>query len=364
MSNKNIDIFIYKTTIMRGYTMISDEEKNSILQQHSSFYNGYAVGNVPNEPQPLRVSKGASDPNGITVDNKGNVKTYQNYKINESVITEKKKEDKWIQDVDMDEGSFTKYCKGKVTCGCVNKALKGDNEKIRKQAQLYLNMNSDKCKSLQENTLKEFEVGDMDVSDEEAAYAFKSGGPEQFDPSYSDDSYGMDIDSIMNMFGDDISPVEYNDMEDIMNSEMDGKEKFHDEDDSDEFDGYFDNSEEGDPYDYMENGGFMDEEEQCEGCGSKMEEEISEIGTSKLVKGKKYRYKSPSEDDDVDYEGKHDMDNEIPIYHFTKGKKGYILNPKGVEDFINSIDDEEIVESVQKKRMKINEMFSRFSKFN
>ena len=60
---------------MRGYSTISDEERNSILQQHSSFYNGYAVGNVPNEPQPLRVGKGPSDPNGITVDNKGNVKT-------------------------------------------------------------------------------------------------------------------------------------------------------------------------------------------------------------------------------------------------------------------------------------------------
>jgi len=183
---------------MRGYSTISDEERNSILQQHSSFYNGYAVGNVPNEPQPLRVDKGASDPNGITVDNKGNVKTYQNHKINESVISE---------------------------------------------------------------DINEIEADDMDISDEESAYSFKSDGPEQFDSSYSDDSYGLDIDSIMQMFGGDMSPAEYDDMDDMMNSHMDGKEKFHDEDEAYEFD-----SEGGDAAVYYE-------EEQCEGCGSEMMEE-------------------------------------------------------------------------------------------
>jgi len=183
---------------MRGYSTISDEERNSILQQHSSFYNGYAVGNVPNEPQPLRVDKGASDPNGITVDNKGNVKTYQNHKINESVISE---------------------------------------------------------------DINEIEADDMDISDEESAYSFKSDGPEQFDSSYSDDSYGLDIDSIMQMFGGDMSLAEYDDMDDMMNSHMDGKEKFHDEDEAYEFD-----SEGGDAAVYYE-------EEQCEGCGSEMMEE-------------------------------------------------------------------------------------------
>jgi len=183
---------------MRGYSTISDEERNSILQQHSSFYNGYEVGNVPNEPQPLRVDKGASDPNGITVDNKGNVKTYQNHKINESVISE---------------------------------------------------------------DINEIEADDMDISDEESAYSFKSDGPEQFDSSYSDDSYGLDIDSIMQMFGGDMSLAEYDDMDDMMNSHMDGKEKFHDEDEAYEFD-----SEGGDAAVYYE-------EEQCEGCGSEMMEE-------------------------------------------------------------------------------------------
>jgi hypothetical protein len=332
---------------MRGYMTISDEEKNSILQKHSPFYNGYAVGNVPNTPQPLTVGKGASDPNGITVDNKGNVKTYQNHKINESVILEKKKDDKWIQDIKMDDGGFTKYCKGKVTCSCVGKALKGDDEKRRKQAQLYLNMNSDKCKSLQETTIKEIETADMDVSDEEAAYSFNSGGSEQFDYSYSDDSYGMDIDSVMNMFGDNMSPSEYDDMEDMMDSDFDGKERFSDEEESYEFD-----SEGGDENVFYE-------EEQCEGCG-----EMGEIKNIDLVKGKKYKYKTPAHMDDIEYEGEYGSDDSDPMYQFKGEDEGYSLNKKAVEDFIDMYDDEEMVESIKKERQKIIEMFNRFKKFN
>lgn len=61
------------------------------------------------------------------------------------------KDDKWIQDVDMKKGAFTKYCNGKVTCECVKKAL-GKKGHPQKMAQMYLNMNPDKCKSLQEST--------------------------------------------------------------------------------------------------------------------------------------------------------------------------------------------------------------------
>ena len=235
---------------MRGYSTISDEERNSILQQHSSFYNGYAVGNVPNEPQPLRVDKGASDPNGITVDNKGNVKTYQNHKINESVISE---------------------------------------------------------------DINEIEADDMDISDEESAYSFKSDGPEQFDSSYSDDSYGLDIDSIMQMFGDDMSLAEYDDMDDMMNSHMDGKEKFHDEDEAYEFD-----SEGGDAAVYYE-------EEQCEGCGSEMEEgkEVCEQCGGEMMEGECMECGSLYE--------------EI---------------------------DEDLHESFSENRKQIKEMMNRFNKFN
>ena len=79
--------------------------------------------------------------------------------ITEKVISEKKDE-KWIQDVDMKEGAFTDYCGGKVSCSCVAKAKK-EGGKPAKMANLYLNMNEDKCKSLRESTEEIDEMEDF-----------------------------------------------------------------------------------------------------------------------------------------------------------------------------------------------------------
>jgi hypothetical protein len=65
---------------------MSQAEKNNILDQHKSLYDGfvtqYAQG--PNQ-QPLYVQDFANDKNGITVSNKGVVKNYTNVNINEDI---------------------------------------------------------------------------------------------------------------------------------------------------------------------------------------------------------------------------------------------------------------------------------------
>ena len=247
---------------MRGYSTMSDEERNSILQQHSAFYNGYATGNIPSGSQPLLQDEGPSDSQGITVNNRGEVGQYKNHLVNESVVSEEDKD--WIQKVDMDKGSFTEYCGGEVTCDCVEKARK-EGGKPEKQAQLFLNMNSEKCKSLQEE-VKEYAADDMDVSDVESAYDFESGGPEQFDDSTTDisDSYGMDIDSIMQMFGGEMSAAEYDDVDSDMNQDLDGKEKYSGE--MGDYNFNSDGSMDGETYEEV------DEEDVCEGCGETYEE--------------------------------------------------------------------------------------------
>ena len=149
---------------MRNPIQISNEEKESIRNSHSSFYNGYATGNVPSNLQPLRVDNSVNDHNGITVDNKGNVKQYTNHRVNEE------------------------------------------------------------------------QADDMDISDVDSADNFESGGPEQFDSEYSDESYGMDIDSIMNMFGDDMSSDNVDDEECTMNTDLDGKETYDNEESAYTFD--------------------------------------------------------------------------------------------------------------------------------
>lgn len=68
---------------MRGYSIMSDQERQDILKKHQELYNGYAVGNVPTNMTPLTVYDPAGDKGGITVTNKGDVKQYTNNRINE-----------------------------------------------------------------------------------------------------------------------------------------------------------------------------------------------------------------------------------------------------------------------------------------
>ena len=68
---------------MRGYSTMSDEDRQSIIKQHSTVYDGYATGNVSSNMTPLTVYDAVGDKEGITVDNLGNVKTYRNHHVNE-----------------------------------------------------------------------------------------------------------------------------------------------------------------------------------------------------------------------------------------------------------------------------------------
>ena len=57
---------------------MTNEEKNTILDQHKSVYDGYVTQYVKPNQEPLYVQDFANDKNGITVNNKGNVTTYKN----------------------------------------------------------------------------------------------------------------------------------------------------------------------------------------------------------------------------------------------------------------------------------------------
>jgi len=69
---------------MRGYSIISDEERAQILNTHRSFYDGYATGNVPSNQTPLTVEDLAQDKKGLQVTNTGEVIEYSNH-IHENV---------------------------------------------------------------------------------------------------------------------------------------------------------------------------------------------------------------------------------------------------------------------------------------
>jgi hypothetical protein len=65
---------------------MTNEERNNILDQHKHVYDGYVTNYASNNEQPLYVQDFANDKGGITMNNKGEVTTYKNLGINESVL--------------------------------------------------------------------------------------------------------------------------------------------------------------------------------------------------------------------------------------------------------------------------------------
>lgn len=63
---------------------MNQAERNNILDQHRTIYDGFATQYGQQKEQPLYVQDYANDKNGITVSNKGDVKSYTNMKINEA----------------------------------------------------------------------------------------------------------------------------------------------------------------------------------------------------------------------------------------------------------------------------------------
>lgn len=85
--SKLFNIYL-KTHHMKLWSIgqISPSEKSNILNQHKEIYNGYRTMQPQvSNTQPLYVQDFANDKGGMVVTNKGNVKQYTNFGINEQV---------------------------------------------------------------------------------------------------------------------------------------------------------------------------------------------------------------------------------------------------------------------------------------
>jgi hypothetical protein len=67
---------------------ISDEEKQALLNQHNRPYDGYQTLKFPEPDNTIRTYDAAGDKGGITVNNRGDVKSYTNVGINESMSSD------------------------------------------------------------------------------------------------------------------------------------------------------------------------------------------------------------------------------------------------------------------------------------
>lgn len=96
---------------MNAYFMnVNSEERKNILDKHKELYNGYATHNIQPSEQPLYTQDFANDKNGITVNGKGDVKSYTNVGIHEEVEVMDKyefipveDEEETFEDYDLDD---------------------------------------------------------------------------------------------------------------------------------------------------------------------------------------------------------------------------------------------------------------------
>jgi hypothetical protein len=65
---------------------MTNEERTSILDQHKHVYDGYVTNYANQNEQPLYVQDFANDKGGVTLNNKGEITTYKNMGINESIL--------------------------------------------------------------------------------------------------------------------------------------------------------------------------------------------------------------------------------------------------------------------------------------
>ena len=104
---------------------MSQAERNNILDQHKSVYDGFVTQYGQNSnTQPLYVQDYANDKGGITVNNKGGVGVYTNMNINESNGFASAK---YLPDVSFDFGGPDEEMEEYVSMG-EQKDMIGDGE--------------------------------------------------------------------------------------------------------------------------------------------------------------------------------------------------------------------------------------------
>ena len=284
-----------------GLGQLSSDEKNDILNQHKSLYNGYQTMQPEvSNTQPLYVYDDISDKDGFVVNNKGEVKKYTNMGINEqSKFSVKNMLKEELQNEVCDE------CGAMIMDGVCNECGSGYMEES------YLeegNMCEQCGGAMKENVCEQCGSGKME---EETGHLDDIYKVRDLNLKHGDFDYveggGNDVDTFEGMH-----------------------KNLYKEDDSDFQD--YESS-------YTEDG-VDDPENEDDG-----DEDInaSEVTDSELEKGKKYKYKTPSFEDELEYDAefKDKLGSSAPMHKF-KGKNvaGHMLSKKDIERFLTAMDEE------------------------
>ena len=309
---------------MNGYFAagrISEDEKNDILKLHTSVYNGYRTMQPEvKKEQPLYVYDPAQDKVGAVMSNKGVVKAYTNVGINES--TEQK-------EVCDECGSM--MMEGECSeCGC--KGEVGDMDEqwqaaiapaVERMAAGYV---ADKAMDKISDMFSSNE-GEMEESQPHKTHRrngkfkkhqYTEEEVSEYETGHLDDIY-------------DESDLNPNAEFDYVKGASNKTNAFHMKEQADD---YVDNFEDPD----NEDDGFEDinSSEVTDG-------ELDELGTHELEKGKKYKYNSPSFDDEVEFDDEIDDKRGGDKMYKFKGKDAmnHLMAGKGVEKFVDYLDLDE-----------------------
>jgi hypothetical protein len=284
---------------MRGYFglgQLSATEKSDILDQHKSVYNGYKTMQPEvSNTQPLYVYDDISDKDGFVVNNKGEVKKYTNMGINEQVETKEVCDD----------------CGAMIMDGMCNECGSGYMEEGMGETceQCGGTMKEDVCEQCGSGKMEE-ETGHLDDIYKVRDLNLKKGDYDYVEGGGND--YGTFEGMHKNL---------YKEEDDFMDYESSYTEDGMDDPDNED-DGYED----------------MNASEVTDG-------EMDEIDIKDLIKGKKYKYKTPSHQADIEFGDEHEYhDGGGNMYGFKGGDTGYSLGKKSVEDFVSHLDDEELYE--------------------
>jgi hypothetical protein len=314
---------------MRGYFgigQLSASDKQDILNQHKSVYNGYQTMQPQvSNTQPLYVYDDISDKDGFVVNNKGEVKKYTNMGINEQV--------------ELEEGNMCEQCGGTMKeniceeCGSgyMEEELGEDDEpSFFDRAKDFVISNPEILMALEEDSDEVCECGGEMY--EGVCNECGSGYMEE-ETGHLDDIYKV---KDLNLKHGDFDYVEgggndYGTFEGMHKNLYKEQEDFMDYESSYTEDGMDDPDNEDDGYEDMNASEVTDGE-------------MDEIDIKDLIKGKRYKYNHPIHSSEFEFDSEHKYPEGEDMYGFKNDKTGYAIPGKHVKDYVSHLDDEELYE--------------------
>jgi len=337
---------------MRGYFgigQLSASDKQDILNQHKSVYNGYQTMQPQvSNTQPLYVYDDISDKDGFVVNNKGEVKKYTNMGINEQV--------------ELEEGNMCEQCGGTMKEDVCEECGSGYMEEGMGETceQCGGTMKEDVCEQCGSGYMEE-ETGHLDdIYDEEdlnpnAGFDYIEGSSNDVDTFegmhkklYEDD---IEYQGMENM--DTRTSLERKRENDVKYPGMDdGEELFPSYDSDGNFLGMVKNSGNMDDSDFQDyessytKDGVGDPDNEDDGyedlnASEVTDGELGEINIADLIKGKKYKYNHPLHSSEFEFDNERKYPEGEDMYGFRSGKTGYSIPGKHVKDYVSHLDDEE-----------------------